>query len=85
MDVKDRRIMLLDEILRERERQDAIHGGIRNDDLNTPKDWILFGHKWMSKAFEATHNQNGRDYRKRMVQAAALMLAAIETFDRHCK
>jgi len=70
------RLRALDDILKERDRQDAQWGGPTGDDGNTEADWMSYIHK--------QHQQwaYGQNFRERAVKIAALALAAIESMDR---
>jgi|GEM_PF-1931289 len=73
------------EVALERYAQDEKHGGEENDDRNTFEDWFKFIDDKLEKAGDAIVSLNGTDlpeYRRRMVQVAALAVAAVESLDR---
>ena len=73
---------LLDEVRQERVRQDGKHGGESHDDKNSPHDWerkIARYNGWAAEMFD----QGSPDkYRRRMINIAAMALAAVESHDR---
>ena len=79
LDIPHFRMETLLEVHRERERQDAKWGGPGHDALHTREDWELFIHDRLSMASLA---RDDTGYRRRILQAAALALAAIEEHDR---
>jgi hypothetical protein len=77
--------LIMSEIRAERERQDQIHGGPAHDDANDEADWVLFirNHAREAEA-EFSHSKKGlADYRRRLVQTAALAVAAIQALERN--
>jgi len=70
------------EVIHERQRQDAKWGGPEHDDTHTPADWVSL----MDDRLAYPEQAEGCDeYRKDMVEIAALAIAAIESFDRRDK
>lgn len=70
------------EIHAERFRQDAKYGGPGHDDEHTPEDWLTF---IRTRGLSAeNHMRGGRadEYRRRLIQIAALAVAAAESWDR---
>ena len=68
---------ILDEIRDERKRQDEQWGGPNHDDKHHPGQWLEYIKKFWDKA------NNPRDnFRHRMIQVAALAVAAVESHDR---
>ncbi len=55
--------------------------GVVNDDCNTLDDWLSYVKTFSRRA--ARENSNSPAQRKRLVQVAALAVAAIESFDRN--
>ncbi len=80
------RTFVRDDIQAERERQDAQWGGPEHDDHHTVEDWcsILFDRVERAQSeiegyyAEVSH----QTYRHRLVQVAAVAVAAIEAYDR---
>lgn len=68
------------EIAEERERQDAKWGGADHDDGHAPADWRAFIEKKLAQA--NAEPISPVEYRRRMIQVAALAVAAIESNDR---
>jgi hypothetical protein len=66
-------------IVEERERQDAKWGGPDHDDNHSPAEWGSFIRE---KLVQASKTTSADEYRRRMVQVAALAVAAIESHDR---
>jgi hypothetical protein len=74
-----------DEIKAERERQDAKWGGPGHDDAEPPMAWVDYITRYASWAgmMALMGGAEGRaKYRRRMMQVAALAVAACEAFDR---
>lgn len=73
-------VSVYDEIREERARQDEKWGGPEHDDAHGQNDWVCFID---DKLCEADHTDDDADYRRRLIQIAALAVAAIESLDRH--
>jgi 1,2-phenylacetyl-CoA epoxidase PaaB subunit len=86
---------VMGEVLAERERADAMHGGPRHDDTHTLTEWAdtitervtrgemeLVGGRPVPGGTPAAREQA---YRRRLIQAAGLCIAAVESFDRGAK
>jgi len=76
------------EVALERYAQDEKWGGEENDDKNTFQGWFCFIDGKLEKAADAVVSINGSDpaeYRRRMVQVAALAVAAVESLDRQAQ
>lgn len=69
-----------EDVRKERARQDRIHGGMRNDDLNTQFHWASFIVNKLGVAIQWPLDKNV--FRRRMIQVAALAIAAVEALDR---
>lgn len=69
------------EILAERERQDSKFGGPQHDDSHKKTDWLQFIREYVNKA-ENELSADSDCHRTRLIQVAALALAAIECIDR---
>lgn len=74
---------IIDAILDERKRQDDLWGK-EFDDINTPNDWVAYITRYVSDgAYNGKDNKfDINHFRKRLVQSAALCVAAIESIDR---
>lgn len=73
---------ILEEIRKERVRQDEKWGGPEHDDAHDIEEWIEFIQSYASWA-KTNYKMNSPDkFRRRMVQVAALAVAAVESFDR---
>lgn len=71
------RLRALDDILKERNNQDAQWGGPAHDDTHYSDDWWAYiGYQYRR------FNDNPAEARDRFVKTAALALAAIESLDR---
>ena len=68
-------------------QQDAQWGGPTHDDRHIPSDWIEFIVKQMSQATGANHAvpPDLAAVRDRLIDAAALAIAAVESLDRRRK
>lgn len=71
-------VKVLQEIADERSRQDERWGGPDHDDTHTPFDWCHF----ISLRLSEAEVGNGEEYRRMMLEIAALATAAIESYDR---
>lgn len=69
-----------DDIREERSRQDEKWGGPDHDDEHERDDWTYFIDDKMVYAEQA---ESDAEYRRRMIQIAALAVAAVESLDRH--
>ena len=71
------------DVINERKRQDEKWGGSKIDDQrNRPFDWCLIIQDYASLARTMARLDSSEKYRKRMVQIAALAVAAVESHDR---
>ena len=73
---------LLSEVARERIVQNSMWGGAVNDYYHSRKDWCNFIEAYTKWAWMQIQMQHPNKYRERMVQVAALAVAAIESHDR---
>ncbi len=73
---------VLGDMLAERECQDAKWGGPDHDDAHDANDWIEFIWEHAAKARNALFTQATPTYRRRLIEVAALALAAVESLDR---
>lgn len=71
---------VVQEVVQERLYQDK-QWGTKFDDKNTANDWVAYISHYCSKATELPWNP--KIWRKNMVKAATLAIAAIEAFDRN--
>ncbi len=73
---------VVNEIMGERARQDEKWGGPEHDDLHNPEDWCnyIIDYATWAKQMAAYHSFD--KYRRRMIQVAALAVAACDSFDR---
>lgn len=82
------RSAVLSDIAYEREQQDAKYGGVGHDDYHTPNDWIVLIARYASNAAaypacrEDWTEEDAARFRKNMVRAGALAVAAVEYIDR---
>lgn len=67
------------DVVTERVAQDREHGGPGHDDTHTAKDWLGFISR---KTALADKEEQEERYRQRLVQIAALAVAAIQSHDR---
>lgn len=72
---------VLDNIMRERDHQDAKWGGPEHDDEHSEEDWQEF----IDDRIDSGVFPMRKPYRQRMVEVAALAIAAIESFDRKAR
>jgi len=76
-------LVLLDELAAERVRQDKKWGGAQIDDARkTPEDWCLDIEAYNTWACQMHRMDSPDKYRRRMMQVAALAIAACESYDR---
>lgn len=73
---------ILSDIESERHVQDAKWGGPDHDDTHGPNDWIAFTVRKLGEAQDAFEAQDSGLYRVKMTQAAALVVAALESHNR---
>ncbi|MDA3873984.1 MAG: hypothetical protein PF795_08480 [Kiritimatiellae bacterium] len=73
---------LYNEVFQERKRQDLKWGGPEHDDRHTCTEFRLFILKKMNAAAEASVFDDYEEIRRRLVQVAALAIAAVESMDR---
>jgi hypothetical protein len=69
-----------DDIRAERQRQDVKWGGPEHDDRHLVGDWVGLLDDRVHLLY--SDNEAGPGYRRRLVQVAALAVAAVEAFDR---
>ncbi len=72
----------LAEVGTERMRQDAKWGGPEHDDCKSPDNWCRDIEAYLMWARQMADMGNPDKYRSRMLQVAALAVAACETLDR---
>ena len=77
---------ILEAIRAERARQDEQWGGVEHDVEHWPKDWLRFIEEHAHKALVdgdtfVVGPQYAPDFRQRMVEVAALAVAAIQAYD----
>lgn len=73
---------VIEEVGAERRRQDAKWGGPANDDAHSPQEWADILYRLIEEAEDASRDDNDRDYRRVMVEIAAVAVAAVERHDR---
>lgn len=66
------------EVSEERARQDAKWGGPTHDDQHGPEEWEAF----LMKRIPA-FSRADRAFRRRMIEIAALAIAAVQSYDRN--
>ena len=74
--------LVMGDVIKERKYQDEKHGGPVHDDLHHGIYFIGLIEIWTRKAFVAGRRFREKEMRKRLVQVAALAIAAIESYDR---
>ena len=74
--------VILAEIRQERQKQDQIWGKTF-DDRNTLVEWITYITKYAGNAY--THKWDVYVFRTKMLQVAAIAVAAVEAIDRRLK
>ena len=79
------RAAIYEEISKERRRQDRTWGGNRHDDDHEPHEWAGFINHQSLMGLKAIGSSDPDEYRRRMVNVAALAVAAIEAHDRMTK
>ncbi|MEZ5934858.1 MAG: hypothetical protein R3F54_23570 [Alphaproteobacteria bacterium] len=74
---------ILEEIRRERDRQDEKYGGPDHDDSHYPGDWCLILSKYLGRAAAETIDaEPDAAFRDNMIKIAAVAVAAIQSLDR---
>ena len=74
---------ILEEIRRERDRQDEKYGGPDHDDSHYPGDWCLILSKYLGRAAAETIDaEPNAAFRDTMIKIAAVAIAAAQSFDR---
>jgi hypothetical protein len=68
---------LLHALLARRDQQDARHGGPEHDDVHSPKAWVTLVHAYAAEA--DLHNDDPTAFEDKMLDVAALALAAMES------
>lgn len=80
------RAAILAAIDAERAYQDERWGHVADDTLNSPNDWVAFiahhSSRWRDGSFAPHPAETVAAFRKQMIKAAALAVAAIESLDR---
>lgn len=71
--------VVLDAIRAERTRQDRTWGGATHDHLHSLRDWNAFVTKYMGRAMDHDEEGEPNETYLALVQAAALIVAALET------
>lgn len=74
--------LVFNEVLAERNRQDAKWGGPEHDDQHGAEDWNRFITRYSQWAAQMADMNSPDKYRRRMVQVAAIAIAAVESLDR---
>lgn len=70
------------QIADERARQNERYGGAKHDDEHSGLDWIVHVTRHLGKAADEAMHARTDGLRHRLVQVAALCVAAIESIDR---
>ena len=74
---------ILEEIRRERDRQDEKYGGPDHDDNHYPGDWCLILSKYLGRASAETIDaEPAAAFRDNMIKIAAVAIAATQSLDR---
>jgi len=73
---------IINQIRKERIRQDDQWGGPEHDDRNSIVDWLSFINKQGQKAYKARGLSKERVERSCLVKIAAVAVAALESIDR---
>lgn len=73
---------IYDEIQKERLRQDQKWGGPKHDDTHSIPEWVMFIKDYASWARQMTSMGSIGKARRRLIQVAALAVAAVESLDR---
>lgn len=71
-----------DDVAAERERQDAKWGGPDHDDEHCPSEFVSFIYEKSNHAVDAVFDKSPTEVRRRLIQVAALAVAAVESLDR---
>lgn len=73
---------VLEELSLERQHQDGKWGGPAHDDQRGPFDWVRNIRNYVGWAEQMADMDSPDKYRRRMIQIAALAVAAVESHDR---
>lgn len=80
---KNAQLRVMHDVAQERRRQDDEFGGASHNDQHQPAEWVAMIVKQLGKTVaHCTEDQASREYRQRMVNVAALAVAAVESYDR---
>lgn len=82
---RDARAAAFNDVLHKRMQQDIEHGGMDHDQLHTPDQWLTLTLKFLGRAATAIWNSDRSLYRAALIDAAAVIMAAIEVFDHEVK
>lgn len=80
--MNDNRSVILHEIMLERERQTARWGNAF-DDRNSPNDWVAYITEYAGKAAASSNSFDKPNFKRCMIQIAALATAAVEALERN--
>lgn len=76
-------VRVLEDVVKERKRQDEKHGGPVEDDKLDGRDFIELITIYNDQARAAGVMGDGPEVRRRLIQVAAIAIAAVESFDRY--
>lgn len=76
------RFGILAEVSKERDAQDAEHGGPEADDKHSEAEWAVIMARHFGLAFGDRAEIDPLRFRRQMVRVAALAVAVLESFDR---
>jgi hypothetical protein len=74
---------VLNDVANERSRQDVLWGGAEHDDAHHPAEFVGFIEAYAQRARAGIEAEGVGETRHRLVQVAALAVAAIESLDRN--
>ena len=75
---------VVDDVLQERDYQRG-RWSIEDDVLHSHCEWITILTQWLGKAGSSARGGDAPAFRKRLVQVAAICMAAIEALDRDAR
>ena len=82
IEMPETRAKALADVETERARQDAYWGGPVHDDNHSATEWCLILNARLGKASEAAIDRDFPEARRRLIQIAAVAVAAVESLDR---
>lgn len=77
--------VVIAQVIAERFGQDRKWGGADHDDEHRRRDWLQYIREHADRATKALKGKDLDEYRKQLVEIAALAVAAVESHDRNAR